>query len=295
MPERLGSIDIGSNAVRGFIGEILEKKKQLKVKKIERKRIPLRLAPDVLTTGNIPENLCLQLIEALQEFQAMFREYGVNNIKACATESLRIADNSKEVLQRAIDSTGLDLQVISGTEEAEIVFRHRIKQLAEPDKNILFADIGGGSTDIVLQKNNGQLLSGSFPLGTHRILTGTVPEDARANLQEFLLDNISSPLTWQFFGSGGNIRTLSKLSGKKKNVPLLYQELESFYKEMSSLSIAERMENWSLKQDRADVIVPALSIFLMILESCNKETVFVPKTNLNEGLVLELYHELQTG
>jgi exopolyphosphatase / guanosine-5'-triphosphate,3'-diphosphate pyrophosphatase len=283
-PEIFGAIDIGSNAVRGMAGYI----KNDKVKKTEKKRIALRLGAEVLQTGRISNKSVTALTKAIAEIADMFSRCDVTRYRACATESLRIAENGIESLKKVQAATGIKISLIDGREEAMLIYSEKIARKAKSGRNIIFADVGGGSTDLVLHKSGEAPLSRSFKIGTLRTLTGKTDEDEWGKLFSFIGDKDQPAGPWDFYGSGGNIRALRKLSKKKKKHSLKLEELEQYYREMQPLSVQERMEKWNFRPDRADVIVPALEIFIRLMQSTGMNEVYVPGSNLSNAIIWSL-------
>lgn len=281
-----GAVDIGSNAVRAMAGYVKEKDGQLKVKKKMRKRAPLRIGAEIIRNGNLSESSLNRLSEVLKAYKKEFREVGVKDLRVCGTESLRLASNADQIIDRIKGEAGLTVQVLSGQEEAEVVFSHRIEPLAQRE-DVLYADVGGGSTDLVYQNKGGDRILTSISIGTHRILAGKDTEESWNDLEGFLNEAFHEGGVTYFYGSGGNIRKLRKMSGKKAAEPLSLEELQNFHSEMAPLSPEERMAKLGLKADRSDVIVPAIDIFLFIMKVVQQDKVYAPKTTLNEGLILE--------
>lgn len=286
-----GAIDIGSNAIRGWVGYVTKVHSGYRVNKVAKKRIALRLGKEVLETGYISKESAGFLAEAIELLGAMFRNYGVSRYLACATETFRIATNSKEVLKTTEDKTRIHISVISGTDEAGIIFAEQISHLSDDSRHSVFVDLGGGSADFVIKKFGFKEVFRSFRIGTLRIQMDKVPNREWQDIRTFLEDHISDPGGWQLFGSGGNIRALHKLSNKRKGEPLSIDELNHFLNKMIPLTIAERMEKWQIRADRADVIVPALEVFLFVLHTTGINEIHVPKTNLCKGLILLMFKE----
>lgn len=281
---RYGAVDIGSNAVRAWVAT----KRSAKIKKIQKKRYALRLGREVLETGSISTATAQKLFVILKETAEMFRTFDVAAYRACATESLRMAENGREIIRDAEIATGLKINILDGTEEALLIYHDKVARIADSGKNTLFMDVGGGSSDVVIRKLGEEPAARSFKIGTLRLLTNQVPEGEWESLEKFLKNHITQSAEWEFFGSGGNIRTLRKLSEKKKNEALTLSEILHYHKKMQPLTDAERMKTWNLKHDRADVIVPAMDIFLFAMEKSGLHSVYVPKTNLCRGLIASL-------
>jgi len=286
------AIDIGSNAIRLLINNIEENEGVPDFKKVAYLRVPIRLGDDVFTTGRISRDKEWRLIHAMQGFSHILKAYGVMNYRACATSAMRDAENGKSIVESIRKASGINIDIINGREEAEIIYEAgELDSLMDKKKNYLYVDVGGGSTEIVLYSNQQKVTSNSFQLGTVRMLVDAVKEEEegrfKAWLKEIAVDN--SPLS--IIASGGNINKIHKVLNKRERESLSYGDLKKLYDELKPLSYEERIQSYKLNTYRADVIVPALKIFLTISKICKVDEIHVPKIGLSDGIIYHLYYE----
>jgi len=287
----IAAIDIGSNAVRLLFAEASKEKQQISIRKHNLIRVPIRLGKDVYTKGVISKKREENFINTMKAFDALIKVYKPKYITACATAAMREASNGKEVLKRIKSETGLKIRLIDGVEEARII-RKTNKIDGDNSKAItMFIDVGGGSTEISVVKKNKLIRQESFKIGTIRLLNNKIKPKQWRELEKWLDEFKYFFGSINIIGSGGNINKLAKLFGNKKTQSLSYQSLQSTYKIMDAMTVKERMKKYHIREDRADVIVPAAKIFLTILEQIKGDKVFAPKIGVADGLVYELYEK----
>jgi len=287
----IAAIDIGSNAVRLLFAEANKEKQQISIRKHNLIRVPIRLGKDVYTKGVISKKREENFINTMKAFDALIKVYKPKYITACATAAMREASNGKEVLKRIKSETGLKIRLIDGVEEARII-RKTNKIDGDNSKAItMFIDVGGGSTEISVVKKNKLIRQESFKIGTIRLLNNKIKPKQWRELEKWLDEFKFFFGSINIIGSGGNINKLAKLFGNKKTQSLSYQSLQSTYKIMDAMTVKERMKKYHIREDRADVIVPAAKIFLTILEQIKGDKVFAPKIGVADGLVYELYEK----
>lgn len=288
---RIAAIDIGSNAVRLLIEEIFETNSDFHIHKVSLTRVPLRLGEDVFDTGKISREKSLHLVKIMKAFSYLMEVHGIEYFRACATSAMREATNSEEVIKLIRKESEVKIEVISGKEEADLIFSNFSVQKLDPNLNFLYIDVGGGSTEVTLIKGGERIKSKSFALGTVRILQNKVPEkswsDARAWIEK--LTRKEDHLVGM--GTGGNINRLHKECGKKTGEPITFGELRSMRDFIEGHEMEDRIIKLKLKPDRADVIVPAANIYLKMMEYASVEEIHVPKLGLSDGMVLQLYHK----
>lgn len=289
----LAGIDIGSNAARLLLCEVTEAKGKPPVfRKLNLVRVPLRLGMDVFSKGSIGKEKEAQFIAAIKAYRFLMEAYGATGYKACATSAMRDATNGGEVLERIAAETGIQIQIISGQEEANVIFETHFAEQLSSRKNYLYIDVGGGSTELTFF-NKGKLAGkGSFDLGTIRLLQGSVKKESWDELKKFAKSNLRQQEPLVAIGSGGNINKIFSLSKKKEGQALKRELLEQYYKALLPMSVAERMQRYELRADRADVIVPALEIFLNVMRWTGVNEIYVPKIGLADGLVRMLYESV---
>ena len=290
-PEVLAAIDIGSNAVRLLVNTVEVNGPEYSFKKAAYLRVPIRLGEDVFTTRRVGDSKAAHLVEAMQGFTHIMTAFGVLEFRACATSAMRDASNGPELTQAIRERTGIDVQIISGQEEADLVYAAAAqRKLVTDGVTRLHVDVGGGSTELILYTDGQFRLHDSFQLGTVRMLTNAVADSEKERFIRGLHELCSRYAPECVVASGGNINKTHKLLGKKNGEPIRPRELGELLERLSALSIQERMRDFDLNDYRADVIVPALQIFQCICAQCSSiRTLCVPKIGLADGLILDMY------
>lgn len=282
---RLAAIDIGSNAVRLVVISVNEENGKLKKRKLTMIRIPIRLGADVFSEGKISEVLKQDLMNALRGFSSLMKAYRVEEHKASATSAMRDAENGQEILQELRDSQiGIDVQIIDGKTEAAYIYEAGIKEYLSKHKNYLYIDVGGGSTELTLFINGTRKSSASFQLGTVRILKKGWNDHEWDRAKQWIKKHTNGVTIHRAIGSGGNINSYYKLS-RSHGKFILTRDIEVWYSTLSNMDYSQRMNDYNLRYDRADVIVPAGKIFLKILREKSIEKVITPKLGLADGLI----------
>lgn len=290
---KLAAIDIGSNAARLLITEAgLDKKNNVSFTKLSLVRVPLRLGFDVFDTGKISDKKVDLLLHTIKGFKHISEAYQVNAMKSCATSAMRDAENSKEIVERIKEETGIDIEVISGSDEASLVFENHIAENLDKDHSYLYIDVGGGSTELTFFSNGQLIFTDSFPIGTIRLLKDQVSDAVWNDMKVAIKSKTKGFKTVEAIGSGGNINKVFSLSKRKDGRPLTYELLRDYYKELSNVSLSDRISIYKLKEDRADVIVPALKIYISAMRWAGADQIYVPKIGLADGLVQHLWNEL---
>ncbi|MEO5996525.1 MAG: exopolyphosphatase [Chitinophagaceae bacterium] len=290
---RLAAIDIGSNAARLLISEVVKiSGSPPAFNKLNLIRVPLRLGFDVFEYKKILPAKQEMIIQTLNAYKYLLEVYNVKHYKACATSAMRDATNAAEVLKRIKDDTGILVEVITGEEEAAVIYESHIAENLNKDHPYLYIDVGGGSTELTLFYDNQMIFKESFDIGTIRLLKNQVGESQWNRLRDFIRDKTKSYKNLVAIGTGGNINKVFSMSKKKDGKPLSFELLKEYHKEFSSVPLYQRMKLYSLREDRADVIVPALLIYVNVMRWADAEEIFVPKIGLADGLIQHLYKEL---
>ncbi len=291
---RLAALDIGSNAVRLLIYEVSVKNQNEPVfNKLNLFRIPIRLGFDVFDTGYISKEKTDMLIETLMSFRHIINAYKVDHYKACATSAMREAKNAAQIIKLVKKETGLDIEVISGDYEASLIYENHIAENLTSGKSYMYIDVGGGSTEVSVFSNGGLAFYKSFNIGTIRLLKKKVSASDWNEMRNAIkkeTKNINSIIS---IGSGGNINKVFSMSKKKEGKPILISFLKGLHHEISSYSIEQRIDKFNLREDRADVIVPALLIYTNAMKWANSTEILVPKIGLADGLIHHLWEELK--
>lgn len=285
---RFAAVDIGSNAVRLLLCNVVRENNKTHFNKSELVRVPLRLGEDVFRYRRISNSKCLQFVKVMRAFKALTEVFDPIAYRACATAALREAINGQELVSRVKNDSGLEIQIISGKEEAEIIYSNHVEERLDHDGNYLYIDVGGGSTEITLFSKGECVNSRSFNIGTLRMLHGGVSKGLWEEMKDWVRA-VSVPYDFESaIGSGGNINKINKLIGKKDRA-LPFSYLRDFYDELKVMSVDERIDTWELNPDRADVIVPAAKIFLSIMKAANVDQVLVPEIGLADGIIHRLF------
>jgi exopolyphosphatase/guanosine-5'-triphosphate,3'-diphosphate pyrophosphatase len=292
---RYAAIDIGSNAVRLLISNVMETETEVFYKKSSLIRVPVRLGIESFMHGSIGEETSDRLVESMKAFYHLMKANQVVHYKGCATSAMRDASNSQELIQRIKKEAGIDIEVISGKLEAEIIFSTHMEALFTGLDNFLYVDVGGGSTEITLFDKGVSKKSKSFNIGTLRVLEETVTEKDWLKMEIWLAEIAADYKDLSIIGSGGNINKMFKMSMKELGKPLNYKYLAKQYKDISALSYEDRMLDLDLNPDRADVIVPALEIYLNVMKWSKVDNVYVPKIGLSDGIARYAYKEYHKG
>lgn len=290
---KLAAIDIGSNAARLLISEVTKQPKQDPVfNKINLVRVPLRLGFDVFETGEISKVKVKMLMQTLKAYQHLLEAYEIKHVYACATSAMRDARNSKDIIRKVKLETGIEIKVISGQEEASFIYENHVAENLDSDHSYLYIDVGGGSTELTFFADGKLISKESFNIGTIRLLKNQIKEKTWDDMKDYVKKNIKSALPSIAIGSGGNITKILSMSRLKEGKPLSLDLLKDYYKELSSVSLDERMRLFGLKEDRADVIVPALLIYVQIMKWASIDEIYVPKIGLVDGLIHHLYDQV---
>lgn len=289
--ERYAAIDIGTNAVRLLIGRI-QLKGAPKVEKELLVRVPLRLGNDVFSHKQLTPESVRQLLETMTAFQHLISVFRPRAVRACATSAMRDSRNGAVVVAAIQEKTGLQLEVINGKQEAELIFSSRIDRQFADCGNFLYIDVGGGSTELNLFADGHRYASRSFDVGGVRILKGAVPHGEQKRMQQWIEKHVCRSEAIAI-GSGGNIGRLHRLAKLEANQPLARKKLSQLLSRLNDLTIEERMNTFKLKRDRADVIVPAGNIYLQIMQWAGISSIQVPKFGLADGLILNLCRQYE--
>ena len=290
---KLAAIDIGSNAARLLISEASPKSNGIMdFTKVNLVRVPLRLGFDVFSTGSISDRKVQDLLNTIKAYQLLLEVYNVKYLKACATSAMRDASNAPEILRQVKQQTGIDIQVISGEEEASFIFENHIAEHLDTTRSYLYIDVGGGSTELTFFSRNRLIFKTSFNIGTIRLLQQQVTDTHWQQMKDTLKQLLKGYGAITAIGSGGNINKVFSLSKRKEGKPLSLDMLKDYYKEFSSFTVEERIHVYNLREDRADVIVPALQIYVNVMRWADADEIYVPKIGLADGLIQALYAEI---
>ena len=291
---KLAAIDIGSNAARLLIAEVVVTEKPIPTfNKLNLIRVPLRLGFDVFETGEISKSRIGMLLQTMKSYKHLMNAYGVEHLKACATSAMRDAKNSGDIIRKIKLETDISSEIISGDTEANLGYENHVAENMDKDHSYLYIDVGGGSTELSFFSNGILIYKKSFNIGTIRLLKNMVSENQWDEIKEVLKAVTKGHKQVVAIGSGGNINKVFSMSKRKDGKPLQLELLKDYYKELSNVSLEERITKYNLREDRADVIVPALQIYVNVMRWANAEEIYVPKIGLADGLIKHLWDELQ--
>jgi len=293
---KLAAIDIGSNAARLLISEVTTDEKNNPVfNKLNLVRVPLRLGFEVFETGVISKPKMGMLLQTMKAFKHLMNAYEVKNIMACATSAMRDAKNSADIIRKVKLETDIAIEVISGDKEAGLVFENHIAETLDKDHSYMYIDVGGGSTELSFFSNGVLIFKESFNIGTIRLLQNQVNDKTWEVMKEIIKTVTKGQKEVMAIGSGGNINKIFSMSKRKDGKPLSLELLRDFYKELSSVDLEERIRLYYLRPDRADVIVPALLIYINAMRWAGATEMYVPKIGLVDGLIHHLWDEVKKG
>ncbi|MGS2726348.1 Ppx/GppA phosphatase family protein [Psychroserpens sp. BH13MA-6] len=289
--KKYAAIDIGSNAVRLLISNIIEQEGQApKFKKSSLVRVPIRLGSDVFINGNISEENTHRMLDTMTAFNLLMKSHKVIAYKACATSAMREAKNGNDIVKLISKKAKIDIDIINGEEEAAIIAATDLNSYIKEDKTYLYVDVGGGSTEFSVIHLGETVASKSFKIGTVRLLNDIVKKETWMELEEWVKHNTQVYDQLDLIGSGGNINKIFKISGKALGKPLTYFYLTTYYNKLQTYSYEERITELELNQDRADVIIPATRIYLSAMKWSGAKDIYVPKIGLSDGIIKSIYH-----
>lgn len=289
--KKYAAIDIGSNAMRLLIMNVVEQSEALtQFNKSALIRVPIRLGQDAFTVGEITEENIDRMTDAMKAFKLLMKVYKVEHYKACATSAMREAYNGKEVCEIIKEKADVSIEIIDGKSEAAIIASSDLHHFIRTEDTYLYVDVGGGSTEFSLFSNGKMMVSKSFKNGTVRLINDMVNDIVWEEIEKWIKTNTESYEKITLIGSGGNINKIFKLSGKQQDKPLSYMYLNSQYQYLNSLTYEQRIAELALNTDRADVIIPALSIYLKAMKWSGATKIYVPKIGLSDGIVKAMYY-----
>ena len=291
--KKYGAIDIGSNAIRLLVSNVIvEKGKAPQLKKSSLVRVPIRLGADAFVSGNISAANTERMIDAMESFKLLMKVHNVEKYKACATSAMREAKNGIEVADEILKETGIKIDIIGGKEEAAIISSTDLNDLIEGDNSYLYVDVGGGSTEFTVFSRGKIVNSKSFKMGTVRLLKNkkAINKEIFEDVEKWIKKNTKNLKKVSLIGSGGNINKLFKMSGRTEGKPISFIYLNAQYQFLKQMSYQERISELSLNPDRADVIIPATKIYLSAMKWSGATKIYVPKIGLSDGIIKSLFY-----
>jgi len=291
---RLAAIDIGSNAARLLINDVVPGANgRPEFVKLSLVRVPLRLGFDVFESGIISEERAKMFVTTMKAYKHLLDAYEVKHLITAATSAMRDASNADDILQTIKTETDIEVKIISGEEEATFIYENHFADNLNSNESYLYIDVGGGSTELTFFSDGKLVTQKSFNIGTIRLLKNQVTQEHWAEMRAFIREKLRGHHHITAIGSGGNINKVFSLSKRKEGKPLPLDLLRNYYKELSSLSLHQRISMYGMREDRADVIVPALLIYINVMNWADAGEIFVPKIGLADGLIHILYERLK--
>jgi exopolyphosphatase / guanosine-5'-triphosphate,3'-diphosphate pyrophosphatase len=254
-------------------------------------RVPIRLGADVFIHNKISKENTQRIVDTMLAFKLLMKSHKVVKYKACATSAMRESKNGKQVVDLVLKNCGISIDIIGGEEEAAIIAATDLNSYIDSSKTYLYVDVGGGSTEFTVIHEGNSIVSKSFKIGTVRLLNDMVSKEAWQELEAWIKEHTKSFDKLSVLGSGGNINKIFKISGKAMGKPLTYFYLTSYYNLLQSYSYEERITELDLNQDRADVIIPAMRIYLSSMKWSGAKNIFVPKIGLADGIIKSIYYD----
>lgn len=291
---RLAAIDIGSNAARLLISDVVRNSEgKPDFNKLNLVRVPLRLGFDVFERKEISVEKTEMILQTIKAYKCLIDVYDVKFVKACATSAMRDAENGPAIIETVKRETGIEIKIITGDEEAAVIYENHVAENLDKDHSYLYIDVGGGSTELTFFSQNQLVFKQSFNIGTIRLLKNQVTEKHWDELKNSIREKTKGHKQVVAIGTGGNINKVFSMSKKKDGKPLPLELLKDYYKELSNFSLYARMRTYNLREDRADVILPAIQIYINVMRWASIEEIYVPKIGLADGLLHTLYEEVR--
>ena len=254
-------------------------------------RLPIRLGEDSFKDGLISNSKIHKLSNAILSFKYIMNVHEVEDYQIYATSALRESKNHKDVIFEIKKTTGLKINIISGLKEAKIISKGNSLEKIEFNRTFLYVDVGGGSTEFSILRKGIEKKSKSFKIGTVRLLNNLVDERMFIDIKSWLDSCLDDQDKIKLFATGGNINKIQSMTGSKIGKPISYLSLKDLYNTLTRYNYQERMVRFDLNPDRADVIIPALKIFITTMESVGSNKIFIPKVGLVDGMINEIFYE----
>jgi len=287
--KKYASIDIGSNAVRILVTNVVSYKKKTVFLKNALVRVPIRLGQDAFTNGKISDKNIKRMIKSMKAFKLLMEVHEVKDYLAFATSALREAKNGSYLVKKVLKKSGIKIEIIDGKKEAKIISNTNVFDTINKEKTFLYVDIGGGSTEFSVLINGKRNQSKSFKIGTVRMLNSKVEQVTLNEAESWVRRHTLMHERIYLLGTGGNINKLHKIANINDNRPLSYLTLNTLYNQLDALTYEERIVDLGLNPDRSDVILLAAKLFIKILNWSGAKDIYVPKVGLSDGMIRELY------
>ena len=287
--KKYAAIDIGSNAVRILVTNVVSYKKKTVFLKNALVRVPIRLGQDAFTNGKISDKNIKRMIKSMKAFKLLMEVHEVKDYLAFATSALREAKNGSYLVEKVLKKSGIKIEIIDGKKEAKIISNTNVFDTINKEKTFLYVDIGGGSTEFSVLINGKRNQSKSFKIGTVRMLNSKVEQVTLDEAESWVRRHTLMHERIYLLGTGGNINKLHKIANINDNSPISYLTLKALYNQLDALTYEERIVDLGLNPDRSDVILLAAKLFIKILNWSGAKDIYVPKVGLSDGMIRELY------
>ncbi len=288
--KKYAAIDIGSNAMRLLVVMVVEDGETTDFKKVALVRLPIRLGQEAFTSHLLLPETVKKFSDGMMAFKLIMEIHGVMDFKAVATSAMRETDNKLNIIDSVKEKTGIDIEVIEGKEEAEIIFKAHFRNSAYKQFNYVYVDVGGGSTEITILSKHKIIAAKSFKIGTIRLLNDMVTKECWQEMKDWVKSQTYHLEHVEMIGSGGNINKIAKLIKGETPQPILYYEFKAMRQTLMNMSYDQRIKTFQLNPDRADVIVPASKIYYSVMKWADSSILHVPRIGLSDGIV-QLLHE----
>jgi exopolyphosphatase/guanosine-5'-triphosphate,3'-diphosphate pyrophosphatase len=286
---RLAAVDIGSNAVRLLFCDVYPYKKDFVIKKTSLVRLPIRLGEDVFLNQSISKKNEKKLLNTIEAFKKLNDVYDVADYRVCATSAMRNAKNGKKIIQSIKKQTNIDIELLSGEDEAELIYQTHVAERINQNGTFLYMDVGGGSTETTIFSKGEKKVSKSFEIGTIRLKYDLVEDKTWDDFYSWIKEVKKDFKPSLIIATGGNINKLYKLCGLKDYSLFKKDDLNDMFKFLNKYSVENRIKKLGLKPDRADVITHAANIYLTAMKASSVDELFVPKVGLADGVIHELF------
>ena len=286
--DKYAAIDIGSNAVRMLITNVIKMEGSVYLRKNSLIRVPIRLGEDSFISGEISKKNKNRLIDSIKAFKLLMEVHNVKNYLAYATSALREATNGQKVVKEIKKKSDISIELIDGAKEAAIISNTNIFDQVSIEKTFLYIDVGGGSTEFSVLRKGKRICSKSFKIGTVRLLNELVSQQVWLSIEKWIKTNLKGYNKIYLLGTGGNINKLHKMAGLKDDKPITYLILNALYKKLAAFTYQQRIVKLGLNPDRSDVILPAMEIYIKALRWSRSKVIYVPKVGLSDGMIREI-------
>jgi exopolyphosphatase/guanosine-5'-triphosphate,3'-diphosphate pyrophosphatase len=297
-PTRVAAIDVGSNAMRFIAAEFIG---PAHYTVLEQTRTPVRLGHDVFLTGRLTDSAMNAAIVALASYQQRLRTTDITRYRAVATSAVRDSDNGDEFVERARAEAGIEIEMITGAEEVRLVHQAVRNRIDLGEDRWILVDLGGGSVEVSLVDDRDVRWSVSHGMGSVRLLeelqvAGDEPGRFRRRLEEYAstmrVPAVGRSRRAGFIATGGNIEALAKMADAPTDdrgvARLPIETLRRLIEQLAHLSYHQRVTELGLREDRADVILPAATVYEQLCAQTGFDVIHVPQVGLKDGVIIDL-------